>query len=115
MRTGCQCEKGGSMRVIIKHMNPPLWYSFATSLFVFFCFLMAYFFSDAGSTARITFATALAMQGIMFCVVWGLIIFSMHDREKREKEHERFLHEIKQEGERFKAEMKVLRNQRRSN
>lgn len=96
-------------------MSPALWCSFGSSLVVFFGVLMSYLCSPAGGTARIAIATSLAMQGIMFCVVWGLIIWAMYDREKREKEHERFMHEIKQESERFRAEMKALRNQRCSN
>jgi choline-glycine betaine transporter len=103
------------MRIFLKFMNPALWCSFASSVFVFFCFFSAYYFGNVDVKIKTAIATALSMQGIMFCVVWGLILWAMHDREKREKEYERFMHEIRQEGERFKAEMKALRSQRCSN
>ena len=70
------------MRIFLKFMNPALWCSFGTSLIVFFGFLASYFCSEADTTARAAIATSLAMQGIMFCVAWGLIIWAMHDREK---------------------------------
>lgn len=83
------------MRIFLKFMDLPLWCCFATSLITFFCFLASYLCSEMGE--RIGLATCTLMQGIMFCVTWGLIGWAMHDRDKRQKEHEKYMEDIKQE------------------
>lgn len=93
------------MKIFLKHMNLALWCSLASSVISFFCYLFYFLVGCNDSIEKVSICTFLWMLGITICSVWGLIIWAMHDKEKRDKEHEKIMKKRKQEHKRFMKEL----------